>query len=158
MIDILSFSVFVIIHQETLLSPAARTSSSNWPKAPSALPLSSKNAPTAPFPKTAKFGQDLMIYTWNLFGLYFGGWWLNPPKQGLNSNQNKGHLGSWYIYIYTWHIYTSSHQVQLNLFVPKLEWITKRCHISTKLFKWHTIFQTIICWNCPRSNWRNYRN
>ena len=74
MIDIFSFSVFVIIHQETLLSPAARTSSSNWLKAPSALPLSSKNAPTAPFPKTAKFGQDLMIYTWNLFGLYFGGW------------------------------------------------------------------------------------
>ena len=26
-------------------------------------------------------------------------WWLNPPKQGLNSNQNKGpHLGSRYVY------------------------------------------------------------
>ena len=24
----------------------------------------------------------------------------NPPKQGPNSNQNKGHLGSRYIYIY----------------------------------------------------------
>ena len=23
-------------------------------------------------------------------------WWLNPSKQGLNSNQNKGHLGSRY--------------------------------------------------------------
>ena len=31
--------------------------------------------------------------------LYF--WWLNPPKQGQNSNQNKGpHLGSRYI-LYT---------------------------------------------------------
>ena len=31
--------------------------------------------------------------------LYF--WWLNPPKQGQNSNQNKGpHLGSRYIIIY----------------------------------------------------------
>ena len=42
------FRFWKIIHQVTFLSPAARTSSSNWPKAPSALPLSSKIAPTAP--------------------------------------------------------------------------------------------------------------
>ena len=76
-----AFQLLLSSTKRTLFSPAARTSSSNWLKAPSALPLSSKNAPTAPFPNMAKFGQDLMtycisimIYTWNLFGLYFGGW------------------------------------------------------------------------------------
>ncbi len=34
---------------------------------------------------------------WNPNDLYF--WRSTPPKQGLNSNQNKGHLGSRYIYM-----------------------------------------------------------
>ena len=37
----------------------------------------------------------LYIYTWNLFGLYFGGWTL---QNKVFSNQNKGHLGSRYVY------------------------------------------------------------
>ena len=32
----------------------------------------------------------------------------NPPKQGPNFNQNKGHLGSRYIYIYILYIYVIS--------------------------------------------------
>jgi len=36
------------------------------------------------------------IHTWNLFVLYFGGWTL---QNKVFSNQNKGHLGSRYIYI-----------------------------------------------------------
>ena len=114
-VDIFSFSVFVIIYQVTFLSPAARTSSSNWPKAPSALPLSSKIAPTAPFPKTAEIRPRQMP---DLIYIYYD------------------------IYMTYLHIKSSS---TINDSVPKLERITKRCHISTELCKWHTIFQTTIC-------------
>ena len=39
----------------------------------------------------------MYIYTWNLFVLYFGGLTL---QNKAFSNQNKGHLGSRYTYIY----------------------------------------------------------
>ena len=43
------------------------------------------------------------IYTWNLFVLYFGVNKLSKKKAQTPSIQNKGsHLGSRYIYIYTW--------------------------------------------------------
>ena len=49
----------------------------------------------------------IYIYTWNLFVLYFGVWTLQ--KKAL-SNQNKGHLGSRYVYLllesYTYVIWT----------------------------------------------------
>ena len=34
-------------------------------------------------------------------------WELNPPKEGRNSNQNKGHLGSRYIYIFVYFMFVS---------------------------------------------------
>ena len=39
------------------------------------------------------------IYTWNPNDRYF---WRSTPQNKVFSNQNKGHLGSRYIYIYTY--------------------------------------------------------
>ena len=47
----------------------------------------------------SKVLEFLILYTWNLFVLYFGGWTL---QNKVFSNQNKGHLGSRYIYKYHW--------------------------------------------------------
>ncbi len=44
----------------------------------------------------------IYIYTWNLFVLSFGSWTL---QKKAFSNQNKGHLGSRYIYIFTFMIH-----------------------------------------------------
>ena len=42
-------------------------------------------------------------------------WWLNPSKQGLNSNQNKGHLGSRYIYIYVYCFFSGGQDLEKTL-------------------------------------------
>ncbi len=45
----------------------------------------------------------IYIYTWNPNDLYF---WRSTPQNKALSNQNKGHLGSRYIYYTSWHFVT----------------------------------------------------
>ena len=62
--------------------------------------------------------MKVYIYTWNLFVLYF---WASTLQNKAFSNQNKGHLGSRYIYIYTYIIYIANMGCSLVLKVLEAE-------------------------------------
>ena len=69
--------------------PATATGEATW----------AKSGGTVEFGSWTHCGGRYMMYTWNLFVLYFGIWTL---QKKAFSNQNRGHLGSRYIYIYTY--------------------------------------------------------
>ena len=90
------------------------------------------------------------IYTWNLFVLYF---WASTLQNKAHSNQNKGHLGSRYIYIYilmcectTTHQTTWLHRIcffgcgMLNNHSRIRIWQTflvlKDCEVGQHLLRW----------------------